>query len=214
MIERASIASIRKTQTENPKPSRTAPTNPNFKLGAEFWPPVANKPYPDLTLYDHRGNIVKLSKIARDRVVLLEPIGMTCQACQAFSGGHKYGPFKGVTPQENLESIEKYLSQYARGLEIQNPKIVYVQLILFDMDMKAPSVESVKEWARHYRFGGRQNTYVLAGTPEMVGDVSYDMIPGFHLIDRNFVFRGDSAGHQPKHNLWREVLPSIPVMMR
>lgn len=35
---------------------------------------------------------------------------------------------------------------------------------------------------------------------------SYKMVPGFHLIDRDFVLRRDSSGHHPVHNLYDDLL--------
>jgi hypothetical protein len=35
------------------------------------------------------------------------------------------------------------------------------------------------------------------------------MIPGFHLIDRDFVLRSDSCGHNPKANLFTDLLPTL-----
>ncbi len=215
-IARDKIDSIRKTARDDSSNERrkTGPSKTNLKLGPEFWPPRVNQVYPDLTLYNHHGNVVTLSKIARGRVVILEPIGMTCQACQAFAGGHKYGSFKGVSPQKNIDSIEELLPKYSGGIKLTDPNIVYIQLILYDTDMNAPSVESIREWAQHYRIASRPNTYVLAGTPDMVGKASYQMIPGFQVINRNFILVGDGTGHKPRHDIWRQVFPNLPNLVR
>lgn len=58
-----------------------------------------------------------------------------------------------------------------------------------------------------------KNHLVLAGTKELLGDASYNMIPGFHLVDRNFIFHSDSAGHTPRHNLVTHLLPMIPKLL-
>lgn len=218
MVERSTISSLSKSDSiatnspskEQPQPSKSTES----KLGPEFWPPRVDHKFPELTLYNQHGKIVSLSKIARGRVVLLEPVGMTCQACQAFSGGHQYGPFQGVEPQSNLTSIEESFPQYTQGGSLSNPNIVFVQLILFNMNMDAPTPEEIRDWAKHFKLAHKPNTYVLAGTPDMVRQDSYDMIPGFLLIDKDFVLRADASGPNPKHNLWQEVLPSIPVAMR
>jgi hypothetical protein len=39
------------------------------------------------------------------------------------------------------------------------------------------------------------------------------MIPGFQLIDRDFVLRYDASGHRPRHDLWRELMPAIPRLI-
>ena len=47
------------------------------------WPPKIAEPYPDLQLIDQTGKTVKLSSF-KGKVILLEPLGMTCPACQAL----------------------------------------------------------------------------------------------------------------------------------
>ncbi len=51
-------------------------------------------------------------------------------------------------------------------------------------------------------------------TPRYVNQVSYKMIPGFQLIDPEFVLRADSTGHHPKHDLFTELLPRLGEMVR
>ena len=54
------------------------------------WPPKLNEPYPDLHLVDQDGKLTRLSEF-KGKIILVEPIGMPCQACQAFCGGHHVG---------------------------------------------------------------------------------------------------------------------------
>ncbi len=51
--------------------------------------------------------------------------------------------------------------------------------------------------------------YVVFSERDLRGDASYNMIPGFQLIDRDSILRKDSTGHQPRHNLWKELLPEV-----
>ncbi len=94
-----------------------------------FWnllPPEVGNPYPDGTFVDQDGNSVNLSSF-RGSVLLIEPIGMTCAACQAFSGAHRYGALGGVTPQQGLPSIEELFPQYTNGLSLKNSRIRFFQ---------------------------------------------------------------------------------------
>jgi hypothetical protein len=50
---------------------------------------------------------------------------------------------------------------------------------------------------------------VLGGSPELANANSQVLIPGFQLIDRNFVLRMDSTGENPANDLYRELLPNI-----
>ncbi|MDH3285081.1 MAG: hypothetical protein OEQ13_10100, partial [Acidobacteriota bacterium] len=70
-----------------------------------FWPPVVGERYPDLELLDQTGRRMRLSELS-GRPILLEPVGMSCPACQAFSGAHRdgVGPFGDVRPQQGLGS--------------------------------------------------------------------------------------------------------------
>ena len=70
------------------------------------WPPKLNEPYPDLHLVDQDGKLTRLSEF-KGKIILVEPIGMPCQACQAFCGGHHVGGFRGIRPQPSLPSIEE-----------------------------------------------------------------------------------------------------------
>ena len=100
----------------------------NDSVDLENWPPVVGESYPDLELINSDGQTVHLSDYS-GKVLLIEPIGMTCPACQAFVGGHEYGGFGRVKPQKNLESIETYLTRYAEETSIADPNLTYIQLI-------------------------------------------------------------------------------------
>ena len=75
------------------------------------WPPEKNRTYPDLELVDQEGNVTRLSDF-KGKVILVEPVGIPCQACVAFAGGHELGAFKGIEPQSDLESIESYAKRF------------------------------------------------------------------------------------------------------
>jgi len=198
----AKAAAVPPDGTEAGKQAVPAGTTP----GAAFWPPRIGDRYPDLALRDGGGNLFRLSSL-KGKVILLEPVGMTCQACQALSGGQACGGYQGIAPQPGLDSFESYLSRFANGLTLGNPKVAYVQVVLYDMSMSAPSAAAVKSWADHFKLSNRANVHVLAGTPEMIGPASFAMIPGIHLIDRNFVLRSEYFGHGGGSDLYRELLP-------
>lgn len=176
------------------------------------WPPRVGEPYPDLELVDQTGQLVRLSSF-KGSVLLIEPIGMNCPACQSFAGAHRLGSYEGIQPQGGLPSIEELVPQYARGASLSDDRIVYVQLLLYSMTMEAPTPEDARKWAEHFRADRAKNHIVLAGTKEFIGQASYDMIPGFQLVDRNFILRVDATGHRPKHSLFTQLLPAIPRLL-
>jgi peroxiredoxin len=175
------------------------------------WPPQLGEPYPDLRLKDPDGRPVALSSF-KGKVILVEPIGMSCPACQAFAGANRAqpGPFADVRPQDGLQSIEEYVERYAGGVRLDDPRLVHVQLLLYDLRAAgAPTLEQARRWAAHFAPDGDGAPVVLVGDERLIGRASYEMIPGFQLIDRDFVLRVDSTGHEPRHDLWTELLPQL-----
>ncbi len=177
------------------------------------WPPKIDQPFPNIKLVSHAGEMVKLSDL-RGKVILVEPIGMTCAACNAFSGAKLKGGYQGISYQQNLPPIESMLPQYANGITLDDERLVLVQILLYDMQLKPPNAEDAKKWAEHFGLDKKNNVYVLAGDERYINKASYDMIPGFFLIDKDFILRSDSTGHNPKHNLYTQLLPKIPWLLK
>ena len=177
-----------------------------------FWPPQVGEPYPDLQLVDQTGRLTSLASL-KGRVVLVEMIGMTCPACQGFSGAKKRGTFGGVDSDGGLPSIDELLVQYARGAMLSDD-LVLVQILLFDLKMGPPTADDARAWASHFHRDAAKHQYVLAGGPALHNQASYVMVPGFQLVDRRFVLRWDATGHTPRHNLYTELLPAIPAILQ
>ena len=187
-------------------PRRAVPDN----LG-HIWPPQLGEPFPDLYLYSNKGK-KRLSDF-RGKVILVEPIGMNCPACNAFNGGNGVaGGYSGTTPQKGLNSIEDLLSRHAQ-ITLDDPNIILVHLLLYNMNFKTPSEEDAHQWAKHFNWEGRDNVYVMVGDARYINKVSYDMIPGFYLIDRDFILRSDSTGHRPKNGLVSHLIAMIPELI-
>jgi hypothetical protein len=175
------------------------------------WPPRVGEPYPDLQLVDQTGRLTPLASL-KGRVLLIEMIGMTCPACQGFSGAKQRGTFGGIDSDGGLPSIDDLLVQYARGASFGDD-LVLVQILLFDLKMGAPTADDARAWAAHFHRDAAKHQYVLAGGPALHNQASYVMVPGFQLVDRRFVLRWDATGHTPRHNLYTELLPAIPAML-
>lgn len=183
-----------------------APSKTGKSKYSLYWPPQLNNYYPDLELVSISGKKVRLSDYA-GKVMLIEPIGMSCPACQAFAGAGSRGGYRGVVPQAGLPSIDSLLSQ--SGISQTDSKLIRVQLLLYNPSMQEPSLAEAKDWARHFGFGSRPNELVLLGDARFINNASYNMIPGFQVVDTHFVLRSDSTGHQPKNDLYKHLIPML-----
>ena len=79
--------SVTALETEPPKPDH-------------IWPPRVGERYPNLRLLNSLGERIALESLA-GKIILVEPIGMDCPACNAFAGANRRGSsgFRGVKPQ-------------------------------------------------------------------------------------------------------------------
>lgn len=176
------------------------------------WPPVVGEVYPDLELVDHQGHEFRLSSL-EGKIVILEPIGMNCPACQGFSGGNEVGGLGGFQPQRGALALERYLESYAPEVSLRDPDLVLLQLLLYDLEMRAPGADDARLWADHFPsdFGRR---IVAAPQRSLISQASYDLIPGFQLLDRERVLLSDSSGHQPRHSLTDHLFPRLTSALR
>ncbi len=175
------------------------------------WPPVKGERYPDVVLRDQNGEVVRLSELAGE-VILLELAAVPCKGCQAFAGGQELGGFAGVPVQRGLESIHHYARRYA-GIDLKKDDVVFVQLLLYGKSMSSPTQAEVAGWAKHFQMKRSENNIVLQGDASMLGEETYKKIPGFHLIDKDFVLRYDSSGHHPQDDLYQDLLPALRRML-
>lgn len=176
------------------------------------WPPVLGKPYPALQMMDHEGKPFELSSL-RGKIILIEPIGMDCPACQAFCGGNTKGGLGGVTPQSNLPSLEDVFAEYTGDCSYSDERIAHVQILFYNMTKKPTTSDDARMWSKHFGISKSKKQFVLAGSKGLLGPSTYNMIPGFQLIDKDFILRADSTGHHPKHNLYTELLPMVANLL-
>ncbi|MBW2715438.1 MAG: hypothetical protein JRD03_05145 [Deltaproteobacteria bacterium] len=204
--ESAQSATVRQPNAE-PAPAAAKPDH--------IWPPRLGERYPNLRLRTPSGERIELASL-EGRVILVEPIGMDCPACNAFAGGNRPGMsgFQGVQPQGGVPSIDEMLDQYAGGLTLDDDRLILVHLLLYRPGRDGPpKLETARLWAKHFRIEESENVLVLVGEPYLIGPASYKMVPGFQLVDKNFVLRFDAAGHNPTHSIWRDLLPAVASLL-
>ena len=175
------------------------------------WPPKTGKPFPRFDLFDHANNRFTFDSL-RGKPTVIEFISMTCAGCQAFAGGNKFGPYGGLASQPNLESFETYFKQYA-GLDLYSGDVNYVVVVVYNDKLRTPTAQDLSKWRSHFQMESHNNAYFVSSTELASGD-TYKMVPGFMLLnsDQSVVF--DSTGHNPKHNLYTELLPGVKGLLR
>ena len=177
------------------------------------WPPRLGESYPDVRLTDLDGQPVRLSRY-RGKVLVIESIGMPCKACQAFSGAHEFGGFGGVRPQPDLKSFEQCFDDFAGGASLSDDRLMFIQVLYYGPSARRPpTLAQARQWAEHFRLTSFTNRVVLVASGDLLSRETKQMIPGFQLVDHNLVLRCD-AGNPPRQNLYRELLPMVPRLLR
>lgn len=77
---------------------------------------------------------------------------------------------------------------------------------------KGAFADDARRWAAHFKPGGFKNRPVLSAGQGMISKASAELIPGFQLVDKNFILRYDAAGPHMKHG-WHELFPAIPRLL-
>jgi len=174
------------------------------------WPPVCGTSFPQFDLFDHADNRFSFESL-RGKPTVIEFISMTCAGCQAFAGGNELGPYGGLASQPNLESFETYFQQYA-GFDLYSGQVNYVVVIVYNDKLESPTAQDLSDWRKHFRMESHSNAHIVSSTELASGD-SFKMIPGFMLLDRKQSVVFDSTGHNPKHNLFSELLPGVKALL-
>ena len=121
-----------------------------------------------------------------------------------------------VATDDLMNAPEDVAASYREFVETRGTTLtdlVLVQVLLYDLTMEAADIEDAAIWAQHFGFDRDPNVYVVVSKADLRGKASFRMIPGVQLVDKGSVLRFDSTGHQPKHNLWTELLPAVPWLL-
>ena len=177
-------------------------------VAKESWPPVLDMPYPNLKLLNQDGKLTELAQF-KGKVILIEPIGMTCSACNAFADTSGAGGIGGAAQQQGLPSFHKLAKDYGR-VTLPSQDVVVVHLLLYNAQMKPPTLADAKAWSKHFGLSTFDNEYVLVGKKE---HQVYELVPGFQLVDREFRLVSDSSGHNPKNDLYKHLFPKLGALV-
>ena len=199
----------RKSQLETPKLMADLQSAPNRFRN---WPPQVGKQFPNVKFFDHTGERFSFSQLPA-RPTVIELIAMSCAGCQAFAGGNEVGAYGGFASQDDLKSLEHYFRRYT-GQDLHAANVNVVQIVFYDLELQSPSPEELASWRKHFRLDRHRNTHVISGGDPLASSVSFNMIPGFLLLDADQTVQFDSCGHQPRHNLYTELLPAVKKMLK
>jgi len=187
---------------------------PNQNLPSP-WPPVMNAAFPDIPLIDSSGAELKVSDF-KGKVIIVEYIDMTSPVSHSYSGAKARGPYGGArhTFDESVSSLEETVSKENQGqLSLPNPDIIVIKIIVFNEAGQQAKVDDALAWAGHFGFT-RENNYIVSVPQKDLRDKLTDkIVPGFQLIDKQFLLRVDSAGPEPKHSLQFRLVTMIPTLL-
>jgi len=198
----------RKAALETPwKISRLA----NASNALEDWPPAVGDVFPQFELFDHTGTQFSMAGL-RGKPTIIEFISMSCAGCQALAGGNQVGPYGRLASQSNVETFETYFRQLA-GFDLDSGEVNFVVAAVYNDKLQTPTKQDLNGWRSHFKLDRFDNAFVVSG-PELASAATFKMIPGFMLLDQNQVVLFDSTGRQPVHDLFSELLPAVPTLLR
>lgn len=174
------------------------------------WPPQLNVPFPNLTLIDDDGHEQSLKAFAEGKVLLVMLSAMSCPGSQALAGGHRVGGYRGVPPQTGLPDFPSLFRTHTDGLRLDDEDLVFVQVLGYNMDLKAPTKDELRAWKNH--FSGMQG-YTFAATPELTSKLSKWMTPGLYLVDKSFVLRDSTDGKMHSNYIYDSFLPGVSALL-
>ncbi len=173
-------------------------------------PPQVQQLYPNYELIDEHGEPVSLRSF-QGNVTLIQTVSMGCAICQSFAGAAHYGPFGSVMPHSGVLSFESYLNRFAPGA-LASGKLQIVQIVFLNTRGEPPSAEELAAWSDHFQL--RKRGIVALGAPMTLSQtVGRKLVPGFQLLDENFILRADSTGSIPRHNFTDQLLPELAKLL-
>lgn len=180
----------------------------------DAWPPKMNEKYPDLQLFDQKGQEFRVSQL-EGKVLIVEYVDMSSPISQAQSGARQKQAF-GIMQEVDqfAEPFYETLSKNAQGtVTWPNEDVIHLKIIVYTQDGAQPSRDDAQNWAEHFGFE-RENNVIVAVARDDLRDVkTQDIVTGFQLVDKNQKLRVDSSGPAPKHNLSMTLIPLFEKLL-
>lgn len=175
------------------------------------WPPRFARPFPDTTFVDRRGETLRAADLA-GKVVLVHAVDMASPESNALAGGDALGGVGGVRPEVGVRSLAFALARDG-GARLDDPGLALLHVLLYDLEGGAPDADDAALWAEHFRLDRAPNVHVVAPRRDLRGRASAAAVPGVWLVDKDGFVRYAAAGPAPRHDLARELLPAVPVLL-
>ncbi|MBK9584851.1 MAG: hypothetical protein WBC26_07785 [Alphaproteobacteria bacterium] len=179
------------------------------------WPPEMNQPYPELSLIDSKGAPFKLSD-KKGKVMVVEYIDMSSPLSQSYSGAKEKGVYGGATKtfDEGVSRFEEIASKENQGQAVlPSPDIIFIKVIIYNENGEQAKSSDAELWEKHFGFTSDNNYFVTVPEKDIRDKLTDRIVPGFHLIDKEFNLRVDSAGSEPKHSLQFRLVTMIPTLL-
>lgn len=180
------------------------------------WPAKMNAPYPEIVLFDQKGESFKLSSLS-GKVVILEYIDINSPISQAQSGAGLLGAYGSVSDIDKFALPFTDVLHDTLGDEFVYPgneDIIEVKIIVYGEAGGPGSRDEAQNWASHFGLTREQNIIVAVARNDIRGKESDTLIGGYQLLDKNMLLRVDSSGPMPKHNLSMTLVPLVPKLLR
>lgn len=179
-----------------------------------IWPPKMNAPYPDIELFDQKGQSFRTSQLA-GRIIIIEYVDMSSPISQAQSGAKEKGAFGVMQEVDKLASpFQEALKQTTRKqMPWPHKEVIELKIIVYTQDGDQPSRDDAQNWAEHFGFAKENNVIVAIPKNDLRDIKTQDLVTGFQLVDKNMNLRVDSSGIEPKHNLRLTLMPLFEKLL-
>jgi hypothetical protein len=112
-----------------------------------------------------------------------------------------------------LRSFERCFDEFGGDASLSDDRLLFIQVLYYGPSARRPpTLAEARQWAAHFR-ATTPHGLVLVAPSELLSRETERMMPGFQLVDHDFVLRCD-AGNPPRQDLYRELLPMVPHLLR
>ncbi len=180
----------------------------------DTWPPKMNIPYPDIELFDQKGQEFRISQLA-GKILIVEYVDMSSPISQAQSGAREKGAF-GIMQEVDqfAKTFDEVYKKNATNLSNwPNKDVMHLKIIAYTQDGAQPSRDDAQNWATHFGFEVSNNVIVAVAKSDIRDIQTQDILTGYQLVDRNQKLRVDSSGPAPKHNLNLTLIPLLEKLL-